>query len=112
MQPITSSFKNPTRSAQYITCIKSKARLDISFHMYYMHQGLPCSKGKLVSVALDVCCPPSSCSSASFSYGKTPMTTGPTCDDKHNLLIKCFDSKIKLNLFNSNPTILFDIFHG
>jgi hypothetical protein len=48
---------------------------------FAMHQGLPYSKGKLGSVALDECCPPSSSPAASFSGGKPPMTIVSTCVD-------------------------------
>jgi hypothetical protein len=44
--------------------------------MNYMHRGLPCSKGMVVSVALGICYPPSSSDTTSCSCGKTPTTTG------------------------------------
>jgi hypothetical protein len=47
-----------------------------------MHRALPCSKGMLGSMVLDECCPPSSSTIAtSFSGGKPPLMTVPTCDD-------------------------------
>jgi hypothetical protein len=60
---------------------------------------------------LDVCYPPSSSGLASFSYGKTPMMTDPTCNDMHILLIKQVRTRIKLNLFHLNANLQFDIFH-
>jgi hypothetical protein len=48
--------------------------------MIGMHRGLPSSKEKLGSVAIDECCPPSSTTAASFSGEKPPTMTVPTCD--------------------------------
>jgi hypothetical protein len=51
-----------------------------------MHRGLPFSNRRLVSVVLDVCGPPRSFGTTSFSCKKPPTTTGPTYDDMHNLI--------------------------
>jgi hypothetical protein len=65
---------------------KEKKRLDSELNRVYMHRGLPCSKEKLVSTALDVCYPQSSSRMTSFSCGKHPTMTGPTCDDMYVLI--------------------------
>jgi hypothetical protein len=49
---------------------------------------------------------------ASFFHGKTPTMTGPTCNDMHDLINKCFNSRFELNLLNSSATAKFHIFNG
>jgi hypothetical protein len=53
--------------------------------MKYMHRGWPCSKKKLVSTVVDICCLPNFSRISYFSYGKPPTTTGLTCDDMHKI---------------------------
>jgi hypothetical protein len=53
-----------------------------------MHQGLPCSNDGLHSSTLGACGPPNPSCSTISSFEKTPIVTGPTCDDDARLLIK------------------------
>jgi hypothetical protein len=53
-----------------------------------MHRGLPCSSTGLSSSQLGACGPPGTSCSTFSSSGKTPMTTGPTCDVMYTLLIQ------------------------
>jgi hypothetical protein len=113
MQPITSSSpKDPTCSAQYIACIEKQTRLMLAFYSNYMHRGLSCSKEKLESTTLHEVVPPNSATAAFFSCGKLLKTMGLHVMTCVFYLIKQFDSRIKLNLINSNSTVLFDIFLG
>jgi hypothetical protein len=53
-----------------------------------MHRDLSCSNDGLHSSTLGVFGPPGTSYSTFFSFGNTPMATGPTCDDDARLLIK------------------------
>jgi hypothetical protein len=60
--------------------LKSKANSIFHFYRYYMHRGLPCSKGKLVSVVLHEVVPQAHLQRLS-SRRETFTMTVPTCDD-------------------------------
>jgi hypothetical protein len=60
-----------------------------------MHRGLPCSKENVR--ILDKVDPPSSSATTSFSCGKPPMMTVPTCDDMSIYKYKGFNKDLNLS---------------
>jgi hypothetical protein len=66
-----------------------------------MHRGLPRSKEKVSIHDASQGCPPSSIVMCSFSYGKPHARTGLHAMICTFYEFKWFDSRIKLNLFNS-----------
>jgi hypothetical protein len=77
-----------------------------------MHRGLPCSKAGLRSSNFSACGASGTFCSTFSSFGKGPLTMGPTCDDDAFYLNKQFDSRFNLNLFHLSPTTGFYIFLG
>jgi hypothetical protein len=113
MQPIIISFKNPTRSPQYVICIDNMKQ-----DSYCISIGTICSRAflvqrkKLASVMLHELVLQAFTAMASFSCEKAPMTMSLHTTPCTFYLINEFDSKINLNSFDSIATIWFYIFLG